>query len=72
MNDATMDRKTIRQWWTRWPDALIGVNCERSGFFALDIDCKNGKDGLRSWTELIHRFGLGCDIETGSPMTSRD
>lgn len=65
MNNATTDPRIIQQWWTRWPDALIGVNCEQSGFFALDVDCKNGKDGFRSWAELIKKYSKGCDIETG-------
>jgi hypothetical protein len=52
-DDATLDIDQIRAWWKRWPDALIGIYCEKSGFFALDIDNKNGKDGARTWARLI-------------------
>jgi hypothetical protein len=36
--DATIDPELIRQWWTRWPDALIGVPAGVN-FVVLDIDC---------------------------------
>lgn len=37
--DATDNAETIRQWWTRWPDAMIGVPTgERTRFWVLDVD----------------------------------
>lgn len=36
---ATTDEKQIRKWWTRWPQAMIGVPTgARSGFIAIDLD----------------------------------
>lgn len=36
---ATTDERQIREWWTRWPRAMIGVPTgSRSGFIAIDLD----------------------------------
>lgn len=64
-DDATTNSDLIRRWWQRWPDALIGCYCERSGFWALDIDRKDGRDGFRSWTELVTEHGDGLDVKAG-------
>lgn len=40
---ATTDERQIRTWWTRWPEAAIGLRTgEISGVFAVDIDPRNG------------------------------
>jgi len=44
-NEATTDEAKIREWWTRWPDANIGIVTGeyRDGFFCvLDFDPRNG------------------------------
>ena len=64
-DDATTDQAEIRSWWARWPDALIGVNCEPSGILAIDIDNKQGKHGNQAWLELVKNFGQGQDVEVG-------
>lgn len=44
---ATTDAATIRDWWVRWPLAMIGMPTgKRSGVVVLDVDRKNGVDGL--------------------------
>ena len=45
---ATTDTDIITAWWTRWPEALIGVPTgEAIGYVVLDIDRKGGgPDGL--------------------------
>ena len=36
---ASTDAKQIRKWWTKWPDANIGIACNsQSGPIVLDID----------------------------------
>lgn len=45
MNDASTDPEVVRAWWTRWPDANIGL---RTGvaFDVIDIDALAGCDAL--------------------------
>lgn len=35
---ATADLNQIWQWWSRWPDANIGMHCGPSGILTLDAD----------------------------------
>jgi hypothetical protein len=39
--DATIDQATIRDWWERWPDALIGAPVPE-GVVCLDLDPRAG------------------------------
>jgi len=50
--DATADPAKIQRWWKKWPGALIGVNCGKSGLFVVDLDTKHGKDGVGEFTRL--------------------
>jgi hypothetical protein len=51
--DASKDPETVRQWWSRWPEANVGVVTGRiSGIVVLDIDRKHGVDGAVSAAEL--------------------
>ncbi len=44
---ATCDDVTVRLWWAKWPLAMIGLPTGRAGgFVVLDVDRKNGVDGL--------------------------
>ena len=41
VKDATDDVEQVEQWWSRWPDANIGIATgESSGFWVLDIDVR--------------------------------
>lgn len=50
---ATTDEAQIREWWTKWPDANIGVACGKSGLVVLDVDTKDGKKGGNSLFNLL-------------------
>jgi len=41
---ATIDLKTIEGWWSKWPDANIGIHCENSGIIVVDVDRVKGAD----------------------------
>jgi putative DNA primase/helicase len=61
---ATTGETLIREWWRRWPDALVGVPTGRAiGVVVLDIDVKqpeaNGYDTLDN---------LGFAILPSTPM----
>lgn len=44
--DATTDTATIDGWWTQHPDALVGWVPASIDCAVLDLDNKNGKDGI--------------------------
>ena len=61
--DATTDLDTIRRWFTRWPDALVGIpSGADSGVWGLDVD---GEAGRQSLNRLMARLG----VETIADLT---
>jgi hypothetical protein len=48
--DATRDGDHIRAWWTRQPNANIGVATEPSGLAVVDLD---PPDGIVTWQRLL-------------------
>jgi putative DNA primase/helicase len=56
--DASLDPAQIREWWTRHPEALIGVDCGRSGLVVIDCDVKNGVDGPGNWLKIAAKAGF--------------
>lgn len=58
---ATLDPDQVREWWTRFPNAMIGVPMgSRSGVFAIDPDApkRPGQpDGRVKWAELLQAHG---------------
>ncbi|CAM3088808.1 VapE domain-containing protein [Paracoccus nototheniae] len=66
---ATADATTIRSWWRQWPESRVAlITGERNGISVLDVDVKNGKDGLASLNQLgfpdIH---VMSPVRSGSP-----
>ncbi len=59
-SNAAADEATIRDWWTRYPDANIGIRCDK--LCVIDVDTKG--DGLQRWEELVQEHGepLGAAI----------
>src|SRR5689334_20283986 len=54
--EATSQEAQIRDWWTKWPRANIGIPTGiASRLLVVDIDPRNG--GPRDHSELIDRFG---------------
>lgn len=67
-HDATAELDTIVGWWTRWPDALVGIPTgPSSGVWVLDVD---GEAGRRSLNELMARLGVET-IADLTPCVSR-
>lgn len=46
-HDATIDEAKIRAWWTKTPNANVGIACGMSGLAVLDIDY--GIEGGAGW-----------------------
>jgi len=48
LRDATKDPDTIRRWWTRWPEANVGiVTGAKSGLVVLDQDGPEAEESLK-------------------------
>lgn len=50
--DATNNLDIIKNWWNNWENACIGIDCERSNLFVIDIDVKNGKKGINNFMSM--------------------
>ena len=51
LKDATTNPEQIRNWWTRWPYANIGIVTGKvSGIVVVDVDPEKG--GMESWADL--------------------
>lgn len=57
---ATIDPEIIKQWFCHtYPGAMIGLPTGQiTGLLAVDVDMKNGKDGLKSLQEWESRNGV--------------
>lgn len=53
---ATSDESKVRSWWTRWPDSNIAL-LPPPGFYILDPDAADGKDGLAQLADLEAEIG---------------
>lgn len=57
--DATTDRKQIRAWWKKWPDANVGIACSSEhGPIVVDIDEPDEAAGEVDGHELIDSLAL--------------
>jgi hypothetical protein len=53
--DASADMETVLAWWTRWPEAAIGIPTGAvSGLFVLDVDVQHGGAGTLAALERKH------------------
>ena len=53
--DASSDEMTIRGWWSKWPQANIGLAMGDSGCVALDVDTRNM--GHLTWEQIVTENG---------------
>ena len=44
--EATTDEKTLRYWWSEWPEAVAGIELGRANLIMLDLD-RHGGPGRR-------------------------
>jgi hypothetical protein len=61
---ASVDLQVVASWWRKNPEACVAIPTgERSGLAVLDLDVKNGKNGVAALAEL----GIP-EIEALSPV----
>jgi hypothetical protein len=66
LDDATTDEGQITRWWTRWPDANIGIRTGR-GIAVLDVDPRHGGDeSLRNLEQENDKLPVTVTTITGS------
>ena len=53
--DATSDRGIIEHWWTRAPQANVGIACAKSDLLVIDVDPRNAGD--ETFGQLVKRLG---------------
>lgn len=63
LKEATTDESQIRSWWTRWPDANLGI-ATGDGLVVLDVDPRHGGD--QSVRKLPHYPFETPIVRTGS------
>ena len=60
-HSATTDEAQIREWWKKWPDAMIGMPTgPASGVWVLDVDANKGgegEDGYATLAKLTAKHG---------------
>ena len=66
--DATRDVKQIRDWWTKIPNANIGLS-PGEYHVVIDLDQKGKKDGLGHLAQYLG--GDPLDVLTATPLTVR-
>lgn len=64
-NRSTWNEDKIKSWWAWQPGALVGVNCQASGIFCLDVDAKGEIDGYKTFGELAAASGANLQIVCG-------
>src|SRR5262249_49968906 len=67
VRDATTDPAQIRQWWTKWPDANVGIATgKHSGLVVLDVDPRSGGDRtLAEFEDCEGEMPMQCVVWTG-------
>ena len=50
--NSSIDYNEICNWWKRYPNAGIGIDCGKSNLIVLDLDVRKGKDGFTSFSKL--------------------
>ena len=67
-SEATTNSEKVRYWWRRFPDAMPALPTgEASGLCVIDLDVKNGKNGVEAYRSLGFDFAdAGAVVKTAS------
>ena len=73
-HDASADPDQVRSWWSRWPDANIGIATGRTGgklaLYVIDADedqehKKFGLESVQQWERRNGELPRTCTVRTG-------
>jgi len=67
--NATTDEQQIRNWWKRWPNAMIGLPMGENGMFALDFDPRTDDDTGEVFTLVDLKAATEAQIGCALPTT---
>ncbi len=54
---STREPDEIRAFWQRFPDALVAIDCGKSGFLVVDPDRHGPADGVLEWMKMCEDHG---------------
>jgi len=54
---STNEPARIREYWTRFPDALIALDLGKMGLYVIDPDRHGAGDGVQAWMDLCDSHG---------------
>jgi hypothetical protein len=55
---STTDTIELVEWWTRWPNALVGIDCAKAGLAVVDLDRHGGPDGVAAFDEIAREHDI--------------
>ena len=55
---ATSDLARVIEWWTYWPNALVGMPCRMNGLIVIDPDHHGEYDGVNAFALLARTMGF--------------
>lgn len=59
-DESTTNVEQLAAWCERWPAANVGIDCEKSGLYVIDLD---GEAGREAWRELAKNHTMPDTIE---------
>jgi len=69
VHDATTNVEQIREWWSRWPNAGVGIATGKiSGVVVIDVDIKthDGEASLAAWEAEHGTLPITAEVRTPS------
>jgi hypothetical protein len=64
-DESSNDPAKVAAWWKRWPDAIVGLDCGKSGLIVVDADRHPGApDGVSALQRVVGEplTWLGCPM----------
>lgn len=63
--NASSSQQQLKKWWSRWPDANIGIRTGKESFIAIDIDLPDGPDNMKKLEKTYGNLPKTVNQKTG-------